>query len=149
MIQVFTNKYVSSNFPSPVLDASNQNSCSTPKSHDSSVGTAHWATDWMIMVLGFNSLWGLGIFLFTTVSRMALGPAHPASYPMGTKGSFPGNKAAGHEADHSPPSSAEVKECMELYLHSSNIPSWHGAQLKHRDNFISTLAVPLCLHTVM
>jgi hypothetical protein len=25
----------------------------------------------------------------------------------------------GHEADHSPPSSAEVKECVELYLRSS------------------------------
>jgi hypothetical protein len=26
--------------------------------------------------------------------------AHPASYPMGTRGSFPGGKAAGHEAEH-------------------------------------------------
>jgi len=24
---------------------------------------------------------------------------------------------------------------MELYLHSPNTPSWHGAQLKPRDNF--------------
>jgi hypothetical protein len=44
--------------------------------------------------------------------------AHPASYPMSTRVSFPGGKAGGREADHSPPSSAEVKECMELYLHS-------------------------------
>jgi hypothetical protein len=35
----------------------------------------------------------------------------------------------GHEADHSPPSSAEVKEWVELYLHSPNTPSWGGAQL--------------------
>jgi hypothetical protein len=35
----------------------------------------------------------------------------------------------GREADQSPPSSAEVKECMELYLHSPNTPSWRGAQL--------------------
>jgi hypothetical protein len=35
--------------------------------------------------------------------------AHPASYSMGTGGSFPGSKAAGPEADHSPPTSAEVK----------------------------------------
>jgi hypothetical protein len=35
--------------------------------------------------------------------------AHPASYPMGTGGSFPGVKWQGHEADHSLPSSAEVK----------------------------------------
>jgi hypothetical protein len=35
--------------------------------------------------------------------------AHPASYPMDTRGSFPGGKAPGREADHSLPSSAEVK----------------------------------------
>jgi hypothetical protein len=35
----------------------------------------------------------------------------------------------GHEADHSPPSSAEVKEWVELYLHSPTTPSWRGAQL--------------------
>jgi hypothetical protein len=36
--------------------------------------------------------------------------AHPAPYPMGTRGSFPGGKARpGRDADHSPPSSAEVK----------------------------------------
>jgi hypothetical protein len=36
--------------------------------------------------------------------------AHPASYPMGTGGSFPRGKAwPGRDADHSPPSSAEVK----------------------------------------
>jgi hypothetical protein len=35
--------------------------------------------------------------------------AHPASCPMGTVGPFPGGKArSGHDADHSPPSSAEV-----------------------------------------
>jgi hypothetical protein len=35
--------------------------------------------------------------------------AHPPSYPMGTMGSFPGIKRQGRVADHSPPSSAEVK----------------------------------------
>jgi hypothetical protein len=40
--------------------------------------------------------------------------AHPASYPMGNRSSFPGDKWLGREADHSPPSSAEVKECVEL-----------------------------------
>jgi hypothetical protein len=38
--------------------------------------------------------------------------AHPASYPMGTGGPFPGGKAKarpGRDADHSPPSSAKVK----------------------------------------
>jgi hypothetical protein len=37
--------------------------------------------------------------------------AHPAPYPMGTGGSYPGGKARpGRDADHSPPSSAEVKD---------------------------------------
>jgi hypothetical protein len=54
--------------------------------------------------------------------------AHPASYPMGTKGAFSlGVKRPGSEADHSPPSSAEVKECVEIYLHSPNMSSWRSA----------------------
>jgi hypothetical protein len=38
--------------------------------------------------------------------------SHPASYPMGTRGSFLGGgvRRWGREADHSPPSSAEVEE---------------------------------------
>jgi hypothetical protein len=36
---------------------------------------------------------------------------------------------SGREADHSPLSSAEVKEWVELYLHSPNTPSWRGTQL--------------------
>jgi hypothetical protein len=36
---------------------------------------------------------------------------------------------SGREADHSPPSSAEIKEWVEMYLHSPNTPSWCGAQL--------------------
>jgi hypothetical protein len=36
--------------------------------------------------------------------------AHPASCTVGTGGPFPGIKARlGHDADHSPPSSAEVE----------------------------------------
>jgi hypothetical protein len=36
--------------------------------------------------------------------------AHPASCTMGTEGPFPGGKARpGRNADHSPPSSTEVK----------------------------------------
>jgi hypothetical protein len=44
--------------------------------------------------------------------------AHPTSYSVGTRGSFPEVKRPKREADHSPPSSTEVKECVELYLHS-------------------------------
>jgi hypothetical protein len=36
---------------------------------------------------------------------------------------------SGREADHSPPSSAGIKEWVELYLHSPNTPSWRGAPL--------------------
>jgi hypothetical protein len=55
---------------------------------------------------------------------------------MGTSGAFPGGKAAGREADYSPPSSAEVKECLELYFHSPNTSSWSGAQLKGQGQFL-------------
>jgi hypothetical protein len=44
--------------------------------------------------------------------------AHPASCTVGTGGPFPGGKARpGHDADHSLPSSAEVKNGKKLYLH--------------------------------
>jgi hypothetical protein len=42
--------------------------------------------------------------------------AQPASYPMGSRGSFPRVKWQGCEADHSPPFSAKVKN-GEPYLH--------------------------------
>jgi hypothetical protein len=41
---------------------------------------------------------------------------------------------SGREADHSPPSGVEIKEWVELYIHSPNTPSWRGAQGEHRDN---------------
>jgi hypothetical protein len=45
------------------------------------------------------------------------------------------------EADHSLPSSTEVKECVELYLHFPNTTSWRSAHLKNKhsdNNFILT-----------
>jgi hypothetical protein len=39
---------------------------------------------------------------------------HPTSYPVDTEGSYPGVKRPGREADHSPPTSAEVKK-MWIY----------------------------------
>jgi hypothetical protein len=86
---------------------------------------------------GFDSRWGLGIFLFTTMSRMALGSTQPPIQRVQGALSLE-VKWLGHEADHSSPSSAEVKEWVELYFHSPNTPSWHGAQLKHRDTFTFT-----------
>jgi hypothetical protein len=79
------------------------------RSHDSSVG----------IVLGYGLddqgsrvrfLAGAGNFSLHHHVQNGSG-AHPASYPMGTRGFFPGEvKRPGREADHSPPSSAEVKE---------------------------------------
>jgi hypothetical protein len=34
---------------------------------------------------------------------------------------------------------------MELYFHSPSTPSWHGAQLKHWDNFTFNFTLPLPL----
>jgi hypothetical protein len=68
-----------------------------------------WATGWTIWVLGFDSLRGLGIFLFTTASRTALGPTQPPIQCVTGTLSL-GVKWPGRETDHSPPSSAEVKE---------------------------------------
>jgi hypothetical protein len=71
--------------------------------------------------------------------------AYPASYPTVPGALSLGVKRPGYEADHSPPSSAEVKECVELYLQSPNTPSWRGAQLKekHRNNFTFTFKLIL------
>jgi hypothetical protein len=56
--------------------------------------------------------------------------AHPASCTMGTGGAFPGGKARpGRDADHSPPSSAEVEIELELYLLSPQAPPWRVAGL--------------------
>jgi hypothetical protein len=90
------------------------------------------------VVLGFDFWRGLRIFLFTTASRTALGPTQPPIQWVPGALSL-GVKRLGREADHSHPSSTEVKEWVELYLHSPNTPSWSGAQLKHTDNFTSYL----------
>jgi hypothetical protein len=68
-----------------------------------------WAADWMIGVLGFDFRRGLGIFLFTTASRTALVPNQPPI--QWVPGALClGAERPGRETDHSPPSSAEVKE---------------------------------------
>jgi hypothetical protein len=63
------------------------------------------STGWTIGVLGFDSQWGLGIFLFTTASRKVLGPSQPPIQWVPGALSL-GIKQLGREADHSPPSSA-------------------------------------------
>jgi hypothetical protein len=75
------------------------------KSRDSSVSIA---LGWTIGVLWFDSRRGLRIFLFTTASRTALGPTQPPIQWVPGALSL-GVKRSGHEADHSPLFSAEVK----------------------------------------
>jgi hypothetical protein len=75
---------------------------------DSSLGI-ELATSWTIGVLEFDSRRELGIFLFTTASKTALGPTQPPIHWL-PGALFLGVKRPGREADHSPPSSDEVKE---------------------------------------
>jgi hypothetical protein len=85
---------------------------------DSSVGTA---TRYGLDGPGIESRW-VGETRFS--SPIQTGPgAHPASHTMGT-GSFPGVKRPGRGVDHPPPSSAEVKGRVQLYLYSPSGPSW-------------------------
>jgi hypothetical protein len=77
------------------------------------------------------------------MSKLALEPTQ--SYPTVLGALSLEVKWLKREADHSPPTSAEVKECMELYLHSPDTPSWHGAQLKK--NTGTTLPLYLLLFT--
>jgi hypothetical protein len=57
-------------------------------------------------------------------ARVQTGPgAHPASDTIGT-GSFTGVKRPERGIDRPPPSSAEVKERVEIYLYSPSGPSW-------------------------
>jgi hypothetical protein len=58
-------------------------------SRDSSV-VKSWATGWMI---GGSSVWAGNFSLHHRVQ--AGSGAHPASYPIGTRVSFPGGKVAG------------------------------------------------------
>ena len=52
------------------------------------------------------------------------GPRGPPSLLYSGTGSFPGVKRPGHGVDHPPPSSAEVKDRIELHIYSTSGPSW-------------------------
>jgi hypothetical protein len=96
---------------------------------DSSVSivTRLWAGQ-----LGFDSWQRQGFFVFTTASRLVLGPIQPPTQWV------PGVKWSGHEADHSPPSSAEVKNVQSHTSTPSYIlTTW--CLVKHR----------ICLHGIL
>jgi hypothetical protein len=89
----------------------------------------------LILQLDFNKLHDI-VFIHLVILILQLdfnklhaqngSGAYPASYPVGTKGSFPRVNRPGREADHSPPSSAEVKNAWRY-----------------------TSAPPVCLHGVV
>jgi hypothetical protein len=82
---------------------------------DSSVGIA---TRYGLDGLGIESWWGV---IFRTR------PDRPRGLPSLLYNRclvFPGVKRPGRGVDHPPPSSAEVKEIVELYLYSPYGPSW-------------------------
>ena len=83
---------------------------------DSSVGIA---TRYGLDGPGIEARWGARFSV-----HVQTGPgAHPASYTMGT-GSFLGVKRPGRGVDNPPPSSADVKESVQLYPYSPSGPSW-------------------------
>jgi hypothetical protein len=70
------------------------------------------ATGWTAEGSEFES-WQSQEFSLLHVVQTGIG-AHTASYSMGTRVLSPGIKRKGREADHSPPTSAEVKK-MWIY----------------------------------
>jgi hypothetical protein len=74
----------------------------------------------------------LGIFLFATASRPALGPTHP--HPNTTEDSFPGVRSPGREADHSLPSSSDVKNAGSYtFIQQYVFTAW--CLVNYRDDF--------------
>jgi hypothetical protein len=91
-----------------------------------------WATGWTIEVLRFYSRRRLGIFLITA-SRTAQEPTQPPIQWVPRALSL-GIKRPGREADHSPPSSAEVKDGWSY----TAIPQYvfmAWCLVKHKENF--------------
>jgi hypothetical protein len=83
---------------------------------NSSVGTT---TRYGLDGPGIESRWGTRF----SAPVQTGSDAHPTSYTMGT-GSLLGVKRPRRDVDHPSPSSAEVKERVELYLYSPYGPSW-------------------------
>jgi len=67
---------------------------------------------------GIESRWGRD---FLHPSRLALGPTQP---PIQWVLGLSQGKQPEHGVDHPPPSSAEVKDRVQIYLYSPSGPSW-------------------------
>jgi hypothetical protein len=77
--------------------------------------------------------------LFTTASRLALGPNQPPNQLTPEPG------CPGHETDHALPSSAEVKNAWS-YAFTPPYAFMTWCLVKHRDNFTSTLFTCFSIH---
>jgi hypothetical protein len=106
------------------------------RSRDSSVGTAlGYGLDDRSSRVRFPA--GAGNFSLHHRVQNGSG-AHPASYPMGTRGSFLGAKAAGSRSWQLTSIWCRGQRMNWAMSPLPNTPSWRGAQLKHRDIFTFT-----------
>jgi len=98
-----------------------------------------FVTDWTVP--GFQTQ-RTRDFLFSVTVQISPG-THPASYTMGTTIICRGVKRRGRGVGHSPPSSAEVKERVELYLYSFLMTSWYvtGRPFHRRKNLSTVNAI--------
>jgi hypothetical protein len=94
------------------------------------------AIGWTIGVRGFDSRRGLGIFLFSNMSRLALGATQPSIQWVPWTLSQ-GIKRPGREADNSPPSNAEVKNTWR-YASAPQHVFMLWWLVRHRGNFTFT-----------
>jgi hypothetical protein len=105
-------------------------------SKDSSVRIVSrlWA-EW----LGFNTCQRQGILLFATASRPVMVPTQPpVQWVLGALSWGGGVKKPVHEADHSPPSSVEVKNAWS-YMSTAPYIFMAWCLVKHK----------ICLHGVV
>jgi hypothetical protein len=112
----------------------------------------HWTGGWVCprsgweadtYINGFDSQRGLEICLFNTASRTAMGPTQPPTQWVAGALSL-GVKWPGREADHSPPSSAEIKNAWS-YTSTPQYVFMAWYLVKHRDNF--TFYIHTYVHT--
>jgi hypothetical protein len=74
-----------------------------------------WATGWMAEITSWSRKESL---LSSTASRLALVPTQPTIQWV-LRALYPGVKRPGREADHSPPTSAEVEK---MWIYTSTSP---------------------------
>jgi hypothetical protein len=81
-----------------------------------------------------------GVGNFSLHHRVQTGSeAQPATYSVGSRGSFPRDKTAGAWSWPLISIYYRGQECVELYLHSPNTTSWLDTQLKSRGAILQKL----------